>query len=177
MGRLIVSAQMTVDCVMDPIEEWFDPTLEEGDGVAQLRAADALILGRKTYQELAEYWPKSTDAYAQLINPMTKYVASRTISEPLTWNSHLLEPDLAKGVAALKDRLSGDLIVYGCGQLANDLARSGLVDEVRFWLHPYVWGAGVRPFQPGELPIRLRLVSATTYASGMVRLAYQPSVI
>jgi len=69
MGRLIVSAQMTVDCVMDPIEEWFDATLEEGDGVAQLRAADALILGRKTYQELAEYWPKSTDAYAQLINP------------------------------------------------------------------------------------------------------------
>jgi len=97
---------------------------------------------------------KSNDAYAQLINPMTKYVASRTISEPLTWNSHLLEPDLAKGVAALKDRLSGDLIVYGCGQLANDLARSGLVDEVRFWLHPYVWGAEVRPFQPGELPVR-----------------------
>jgi dihydrofolate reductase len=105
MGRLIVSAQMTVVCVMDPIEEWFDPTLEEGDGVAQLRAADALILGRKTYQELAEYWPKSNDAYAQLINPMTKYVASRTISEPLTWNSHLLEPDLAKGVAALKETL------------------------------------------------------------------------
>jgi dihydrofolate reductase len=69
------------------------------------------------------------------------------------------------------------LIVYGCGQFANDLARSGPVDEVRFWLHPYVWGAEVRPFQPGELPIRLRLVSATTYASGMVRLAYQPSVI
>ena len=119
MGRLIVSAQMTVVCVMDPIEEWFDATLEEGDGVAQLRAADALILGRKTYQELAEYWPQSNDAYAQLINPMTKYVASRTISEPLTWNSHLLEPDLAKGVAALKDRLPGDLIVYGCGQLAS----------------------------------------------------------
>ena len=80
MGRLIVSAQMTVDCVMDPIEEWLDSTLEEGDGVAQLRAADALILGRKTYQALAEYWPKSNDAYAQLINPMTKYVASRTIA-------------------------------------------------------------------------------------------------
>src|SRR4051812_43431355 len=89
MGRLIVSAQMTVDCVMDPMEEWFDATREEGDGVAQLRAADALILGRKTYEGLAEYWPKSDDAYAQLINPMPKFVASRTINEPLTWNSQL----------------------------------------------------------------------------------------
>jgi dihydrofolate reductase len=176
MGRLIVSAQMTVDCVIDPLQEWFDATLEQGDGVAQLRAADALILGRKTYQKLAEFWPKSSDAYAQLINPMPKYVASRTIDEPLTWNSHLLGPDLAKDVSALKDRHSGDVIHYGCGQLANDLARSGLVDEVRLWLHPYIWGEGVRPFQPGELPFRLRLLSATTYASGMVRLTYQPSV-
>jgi hypothetical protein len=59
MGRLIVSANMTVDCVMDPMEGWFDPTLGGGDGIAQLRAADELILGRKTYEKLAEYWPKS----------------------------------------------------------------------------------------------------------------------
>ncbi len=178
MGRLIVSAQMTVDCVMDPLEEWFDTTLEEGgDGVAQLRAADALILGRKTYEGLAEYWPKSNDAYAKLINPMPKYVASHTIKEPLVWNSTLFGPDLAKDVAALKDRLSGDVILYGCGQLANDLAREGLVDEVRFWLHPYVWGDGVRPFHAGKLPIRLRLVSATTYTSGLVRLTYQPTAL
>ena len=64
MGRLIVSANMTVDCVMDPMEGWFDPTLGGGDGIAQLRAADALILGRKTYEKLAEYWPKSNDAWA-----------------------------------------------------------------------------------------------------------------
>ena len=177
MGRLIVSAQTTVDCVMDPIEGWFDATLEKGDGVAQLRAADALILGRQTYEQLAEYGPKSNDAYAKLINPMPKYVASRTIKEPLVWNSQLLGPDLAKDVAALKDRLSGDVILYGCGELANDLARYGLVDEVRFWLHPYVWGDGVRPFHAGELPIRLRLISATTYASGIVRLTYQPTVL
>ena len=175
MGRLIVSAQMTVDCVMDPMEEWFDATREEGDGVAQLRAADALILGRKTYEALAEYWPKSDDAYAQLINPMPKFVASRTINEPLTWNSQLLGADLAKEVGTLKSRFSGDLILYGCGELANYLARQNLVDEVRLWLHPYIWGDGVRPFDAGELPIRLRLLSTTTYTSGMVRLTYQPS--
>jgi dihydrofolate reductase len=176
VGRLIVSAQVTVDCVMDPLEGWFDTTLEEGgDGVAQLRAAEALILGRKTYEGLAEYWPKADDAYAKLINPMPKYVASRTIKEPLVWNSQRLGSDLAKEVAAVKDRHSGDVIVYGCGELANDLVREGLVDEVRFWLHPFVWGDGVRPFQPGKLPIRLRLISATTYASGLVKLTYQPS--
>jgi riboflavin biosynthesis pyrimidine reductase len=55
------------------------------------------------------------------------------------------------------------------------LAHRNLVDEVRFWIHPYIWGDGVRPFHAGELPLRLRLISAMTYASGMVRLAYQPT--
>ena len=91
------------------------------------------------------------DAYAQLIKPITKYVASQMISQPLTWNSHLLGPDLAKEVAALKDHCPGDLIVYGCGQLANDLARSGVVGEVRFWLQHMCYVEGcfdVR--QPGN---------------------------
>ena len=78
-------------------------------------------------------------------------------------------------VAALKKRYSGDLILYGIGELANYLAHQNLVDEVRFWIHPYIWGDGVRPFHAGELPLRLRLISATTYTSGMVRLAYQPT--
>ena len=82
---------------------------------------------------------------------------------------------MADDVAALKKRYSGDLLLYGIGELANYLARQNLVDEVRFWVHPYIWGDGVRPFHAGELPLRLRLISATTYASGIVRLAYQPA--
>jgi dihydrofolate reductase len=174
MGRLIVSAQTTVDLVMDPMDDWFDPAVEEGDNVAQLRGAEALLLGRKTYEGLAEYWPKADDAYAELINPMPKYVASRTLSEPLKWNSQLLGADLADEVAALKGRLSGDLVLYGCGELAGSLSQHGLVDEVRFWLHPYIWGQGVRPFEAGGLPVKLRLLSATPYASGFVQLKYQP---
>jgi len=106
---------------------------------------------------------------------MPKHVASRTLKEPLTWNAQLLGADLAGDVAALKKRYSGDLILYGIGELANYLAHQNLVDEVRFWIHPYIWGDGVRPFHAGELPLRLRLISATTYTSGMVRLAYQPT--
>ena len=175
MGRLIVSANMTTDMVIDPLEGWFQPSQAMADGLAQLRAADALILGRKTYEKLAEFWPKSDDEWAELINPMPKHVASRTLEEPLTWNSQLLAADLAGDVAALKKRYSGDLVLYGIGELANYLARQDLVDEVRFWLHPYIWGEGVRPFDAGELPIRLHLISVTTYASGVVRLAYQPA--
>jgi len=175
MGRLIVSANMTTDMVMDQLEGWFRPDLATSDGLAQLSAADALLLGRETYEGLSDFWPKSDDDWARLINPMPKYVASRTLTGPLHWNAQLLGADVAADVAALKQRHSGDLLVYGIGKLANYLARQNLVDEVRFWIHPYVWGEGVRAFHGGELPLRLHLISATTYASGMVRLAYQPT--
>jgi dihydrofolate reductase len=175
MGRLIVSVQMTIDCVMDHLDDWFK---EGGDsehhGVEELLAADAVLLGRKTYELLSTYWPPASGPYAELINPMRKYVASRTLTGPLTWNSELLGPDTAEAVAALKDKHAGTLILYGCGELASVLARAGLVDEVRFWLHPLVWGAGERPFHAGELPIRLRLITATPYNTGVVRLSYQP---
>jgi dihydrofolate reductase len=175
MGRLIVSAQMTMDSVMDQIEGWFG---EEGDaehhGVEELRAADALVLGRETYEVLSTLWVAGSGPYADLINPMPKYVASRTLTGPLTWNAQHLGPDTVAAVAALKEQHAGSLISYGCGELANVLARNGLVDEVRFWLHPVVWGDGVRPFAAGEMPIRMRLISATPYNTGVVKLSYQP---
>ncbi len=175
IGKLIVSAQMTMDSVMDQLEGWFDAGLKsEQDGIEQLRAADALILGRKTYEGFAAYWPSQEGTYAELVNPMPKYVASRTITGSLTWNSQLLGADPAAQVGTLKEQYGGDLVSYGCGELANYLAWRGLVDEVTFWLHPVVWGDGVRTFHPGRLPIRLRLISATTYTSGVVKLSYQP---
>lgn len=175
MGRLIVSAQMTMDCVMDQLEGWFD---EQGDienhGVEELRAADAVLLGRETYEHLSKLWPSGEGPYAGLINAIPKYVASTTLTGPLAWNAQLLGPDTAGAVAALKADHAGSLISYGCGALANFLARQGLVDEVRFWLHPVVWGDGVRPFHAGQLPIRMRLITATPYSSGVVKLSYQP---
>jgi dihydrofolate reductase len=175
MGRLIVSAQMTMDSVMDQLDGWFDPDTEsEEHGVEELRAAQAVILGRETYEALSAYWPARDGAYAELINPIPKFVASRTLEEPLTWNARLLGADPAEAVAALKEQHRGHLLSYGCGELANHLARRGLVDEVRFWLHPVVWGDGVRPFHAGELPMRMRLIAATTFTAGVVRLSYQP---
>jgi dihydrofolate reductase len=175
MGRLIVSAQMTMDSVMDQNEHWFDPALEsEQAGTEHLRAAEALLLGRETYEFLSTYWPKQDGVLADLVNAIPKHVASRTLEEPLRWNSKLLGRDTAEAVAALKADMNGDLLSYGCGELANHLAHRGLVDEVRFWLHPVVWGDGVRPFGAGELPIKLRLIGATTFSCGVVLLSYQP---
>lgn len=175
MGRLIVSAQMTMDAVMDQNEGWFDPNSEsELAGMEELRAADALVLGRGTYEFFSSFWPKQKGRHADLVNPIEKFVASRTLIEPLGWNAQRLGDDVADSVAALKQERAGNLLSYGCGELANHLARCGLVDEVRFWLHPFVWGDGVRPFHAGELPVRMRLISATPFASGVVRLAYEP---
>ncbi len=190
MGRLIVSAQMTADAVMDHIEGWFNPRLEDEaygaggqDGPAaapasfdQLRAADALLLGRVTYEGLSTVWPAMTDPYgfADRVNSMPKYVASRTLDPPLRWNASLIEGDLAGRVAELKQELTGNLLTFGCGELAYDLTRLGLVDEIRLSLHPVVWGDGVRPFQAGRPPVRLRLISAVTFTSGLVHLCYRP---
>ena len=119
-------------------------------------------------------WPSATGRYADLVNPIPKYVASRTLSGPLEWNAQLLGPDTADAVAAAKEKHEGSLISYGCGALATFLAHHGLVDEVRVWLHPVVWGEGVRSFHAGRLPLRLRLITASPYDSGVVRLSYAP---
>lgn len=175
MGRLIVSVHTTLDGVMDQQEKWFQ---EEGDlqahGIEELEAADAVLLGRETYQALSAFWPSASGRYADLVNPIPKYVASRTLSGPLEWNAELLGADTAAAVAAVKEKHEGSLISYGCGALATYLAHQGLVDEVRVWLHPVVWGEGVRSFHAGELPLRLRLITASPYDSGVVRLSYAP---
>jgi dihydrofolate reductase len=175
MGRLIVSVQTTLDGVMDHQEDWFT---EEGDaedhGIEELRAADACLLGRETYEAFSGFWPSASGTYAELFNPMPKYVASRTLSGPLEWNAELLGADTVAAVEAAKEKHEGSLISYGCGELAGFLARHGLIDEVRVWVHPVVWGHGVRLFEAGELPIRLRPVTVTPYRSGVVKLSYRP---
>ncbi len=175
MGRLVVSAQVTVDGVMDQLEGWFHPDDVSGEhGLEQLRAADALVLGRQTYEFLSGYWPSAQGPYAGLINPIPKHVASRTLEGSLGWNARLLDGDAVEAVAALKAELPGHLLVYGCGELANHLAGHGLVDEVRLWVHPVVWGEGPRAFGAGTLPVRMRLVGVRTFPSDVVQLCYQP---
>lgn len=172
MSRLVNTTTMTVDAVTD-VGEWF---VSEGGhdraGHEQFDGAAGMVLGRPTYEGLAAFWTQQTGPWADLLNPLPKFVASRTLHGPLEWNATLIEGDAAAGVGRLKDELEGDLVLVGCGELARHLLAHGLVDELRFWLHPAVWGAGARPY--GGATVRMRLLDATTYDSGVALLRYEP---
>jgi dihydrofolate reductase len=142
-----------------------------------LRAADALLMGRATFEGLAAVWPQLAEVpgyetYAARVNAMPKYVASRTLTGPLEWNAGLLEGEVADSVPALKERHAGNLVVTGCGELARDLIDRGLVDELWFWVSPAIWPGGPRILD-GMPHIRLELAGATTFSSGVVRLSYR----
>jgi dihydrofolate reductase len=174
MNKLILSTTMTVDGVIS-VAEWYVSEGEHDRAARnQFHEAAAMLLGRKTYEGLAAYWSPLTGEWADLINPMPKYVASKALQEPLEWNARLIEGDLADGVSRLKEELGGDLVLIGCGELARYLVARGLIDELRFWLHPALWGQGERPFQ-GDEQIRLRLVGSETFDSGVALLRYEPA--
>src|SRR5919106_6481728 len=118
MGNLIISTKVTLDGVME-VGEWFRSRGEHdwhgATGAAshdQLRATEAMLLGCKNYEGLAAVWPTMTDdvGFADRVNSMRKFVVSRTLQEPLSWNATLLEGDMPDGVAALKERTSGNLL-------------------------------------------------------------------
>jgi dihydrofolate reductase len=113
------------------------------------------------------------NGFADRMNSIPKYVASRTLEEPLTWNANLIKGDLVESVSRLKREPGGNLLMYGCGGLARDLTRHGLVDEIRFFVHPVVFGGGERPFHAGE-PVPLQLIGTTTFRSGISLFCYQP---
>jgi len=104
---------------------------------------------------------------------MPKYVASRTLRDPLEWNATLLGGDTLHAVSRLKGELPSDLLIYGCGELAQFLLAARLLDELRFWVHPAVWGSGERPLK-GEAQNRLRLVGLRAFNSGVVLIRYTP---
>jgi dihydrofolate reductase len=174
VNRLSLSTTMTVDGVIS-VAEWY---VSEGEhdraAREQFEQAAAMLLGRKTYEGLAAYWPAQTGEWADLINPMPKFVASRKLQGSLDWNATVIDGDLAEGVTKPKEELDGDLMLIGCGELARNLLAVGLIDELRFWIHSAVWGPGERPFQ-GEEQARLELAGSETFDSGVTLLRYQPA--
>src|SRR6478735_4451848 len=173
MGKLVNNTSMTVDGLCD-VGEWF---VGEGDhdvaGVEQLAAAAGFVTGRKCYEGFLGFWPSATGPWADVLNPMPKYVASRTLSGDLDWNAHAIAGDAVDGVRRLKDEIAGDLFLSGCGELACDLLRGGVIDEVNLWVHPAIGGPGTRPFE-GMTP-RLELLDVTGFDSGVVLQRYKPA--
>jgi dihydrofolate reductase len=173
MSRLISNTSTTVDSVSD-VSEWF---VGEGEhlqaALDQFRDVAGMLMGRPTYEGLAGYWTKETGPWADMLNPMPKWVASRTLSGTLDWNATALEGDAAESVSRLKDELDRDLILIGCGELARHLAANGLIDEYRIGIHPALWGTGTRAFE-GIEHLKLHLLEARSFDSGVTLLRYEP---
>jgi len=192
MRRLVVSTFLTLDGVMQapggPGEDdsggfthggwsvrYWDEHMGQVMGAAMSTPFD-LVLGRRTYDIFAAYWPHAPEeAGAKPLNDATKYVASR--SRPtLEWaGSVLIEGDAAEGVAALKEGEGPELQVHGSGNLVQTLLRHHLVDEFRLWVFPLVLGSGKRLFADGTVPTGLSLVDSTVSTTGVVIGTYEPA--
>jgi dihydrofolate reductase len=138
----------------------------------------ALLLGRRTYEDFAGFWPKQGDnPFTEALNRAQKYVASTTLQEPLPWsNSTLLKGDAAEAVARLKEQpASQDLVVLGSGELIQSLMRRNLIDRYLLMIHPLVLGSGRRLFSDGGSFAALRLVDTKTSTTGVIVATYQPA--
>ena len=135
-----------------------------------------LVLGRRTYDIFAAYWPNATEEQgAKPLNDATKYVASRGTPELTGDRSVLIEGDVAEGIAELKKGEGPELQVHGSGNLIQTLMANDLIDEYRLWVFPLVIGTGKRLFADGTIPAALRLVDSTVSTTGVVIGTYEPA--
>ncbi|MGH2610511.1 MAG: dihydrofolate reductase family protein [Tepidiformaceae bacterium] len=175
MRKLVESTFVTLDGVISSPQEWGPPYWnDEHAGYARelLFAADALLLGRATYESFAQAWPSRTgDEFAERINGMRKYVASRTLQEA-DWNATVIRGDAATEVAKLKEQPGQDILKFGTGEFDRTLLEHNLVDEYHFWLFPAFAGSGTHLFEGFDLT-HLKLLRTTTFSTGIVVMTYQ----
>ncbi|UXM91810.1 dihydrofolate reductase family protein [Paenarthrobacter sp. JL.01a] len=163
--------------VQDPFKFQFDSFDEDlGKGLTKMiNTVDTVVLGRVSYQEWASYWPNATqdDEFAAFINPVEKFVASRTLPEPLEWqNSHLINGPLEDFVTELKNRDGGEIAVCGSISLVRQLLFAGVLDELTLMTHPVIAGTGRRLFEDGDPLNRLALEDQYATSKGNVVSTY-----
>jgi dihydrofolate reductase len=191
MAKLTVICGVTLDGVMQaparPDEDprggfayggWAVPFQDEvgAKRMAEMMAAaqGSLLLGRRTFEDFYSVWPQRTDnPYTDHLNRVQKYVASRTLVEPLPWqNSTLLQGDAADAVQAIKDRESSNLAILGSGELVRSLIPSGVIDEYVLSVYPIVLGAGRRLFSEGTR-FSLQLIDTLKTTTGVTISTYR----
>ncbi|MGN9912893.1 dihydrofolate reductase family protein [Phytohabitans sp. LJ34] len=187
MRKLIESTFVSLDGVIDDTrpstasraepQHWGQPYWDaDHDGYAAelLTSSDALLLGRVTYEGFAEAWSAQSGPQADTMNDIPKFVASRTLTE-VTWNSTLLQGDVAEEVARLKEQPGKNLLKWGTGELDRTLVEHGLIDEFHFWYFPVIVGAGKRLFEgAGFDTTHLKLADIKRFESGIVVHIYAP---
>jgi dihydrofolate reductase len=185
MARIVISDNVSLDGVVQ------DPTGDEGfkhgGWVGLIRdrpelgklalddavGAEALLLGRRSYEWLAARWPSRSGELADRLNSLPKYVVSATLHDPGWGNSTVLKDDVPHAVAQLKQELDGDMLVPASFELVRMLIEHDLVDELRLTVFPVVLGAGKRLFGETSDKTAMRLLDARTIADGLVHLTYE----
>jgi dihydrofolate reductase len=187
MGRIVVTEFVSLDGVMeDPggSEDFrhggwsFEINRgDEGDKfkLDETLAADALLLGRVTFQGFADAWPSREGEFADKFNNMPKYVVSSTLEEPGWNNSTVIGGDVAQEVAKLRRELDGEIVVHGSARLVQTLLEHDLVDELRLMVFPVVLGSGKRLFGETSDKKRLRLADSKAVGDGVEILIYEPA--
>lgn len=192
MGKIVVFNSVTLDGVMQapghPDEDrrggfehggWAVPYNDEvrgkvaGEGMAR---GGPLLFGRRTYEQFYSYWPHQTDnPFTEVLNNSQKYVASRTLSEPLPWqNSTLLPGEAADTVNRLRGQSGEDIVVLGSGELVRSLIPINLVDTYILLIHPLMLGSGSRLY-PADHQAKLELVDCVPTTTGVLIATYRPA--
>lgn len=190
MGKIVVTAFITVDGVIQAPGMWdedrdggfdlggwtqrYEDPVVERRVVVSVLAADALLLGRRTYELFLSYWPGADpdDLRTNKLNRQPKYVASRTLTEVEWENASLLNGNLIDEVTKLKQRYN-EISVWGSSTLVPQLVRHGLIDEFVLLVYPLVAGSGKRLFPPGGDPIGLELAESTVSGTGVAIHTYR----
>jgi dihydrofolate reductase len=187
MGRIVVTEFVSLDGVMqapgggeDYEHQGWTFAIErgaEGDKfkLDETMAAQALLLGRTTYEGFAAAWPSMQGEFADKLNSMPKYVVSSTLSQPRWNNSTVLAGDVVDEVCKLKDTIDGEITVHGSAQLVQSLIEHDLVDELRLMVFPVVLGSGKRLFGASSDKKPLRLTDHKTVGDGIAVLIYEPA--
>ena len=188
MGKIVITEFVSLDGVMeDPggSEDFVHggwtfeiPRGEEGDKfkLDETKEAEALLLGRVTYEGFAEAWPSREGEFADKFNTMPKYVVSTTLENPGWTNSTVISGEVGAEVSRLKQELDGDLVVHGSASLVQALTQEDLVDEYRLMVFPTVLGSGKRLFGDTDVARTLELVDAKPVGpDGVVILTYVPA--
>jgi dihydrofolate reductase len=181
MRKIVAGLLVSLDGVAESPEKWTFPFFNDEVGQviqSQMDASDAMLLGRRTYEEWAAYWPDKTaqdDPFADYINNAPKFVVSTTLKSVEWRNSTLITGDVAEELAKLKWQPGKDITISGSITLVGSLLRNRLLDELSLLLHPVVVGTGRRLFEDPAGHVPLKLMGSRVLSNGVLSLTYEPA--